>query len=153
MVAQRPPLGVGSNGACALGVLLTAPGTAAAFFLGDHRNLFPLVLAQALAVAYLATSAWALRQRLCAHLASWLSFFPVTLAWIAYGPRLTAVQFAWPWLGWATALLLVGFLLDRGEVRHAHGPYLAGYALTGFALVWSAVAAAYSPSIPSASCR
>lgn len=134
----RQPLRVAGDAVCALGVLLTVPGTGAAFFLGDHLGLLPLLLAQALAVAFLAGSAWVRRQRLYAHLASWLSFFPVTLAWIAFGPSLTTAQFAWPWLGWATALLLTGFVLDGASVRYAHGPYLAGYALAGFALVWSA---------------
>ncbi|MCP4515313.1 MAG: hypothetical protein GY824_08820, partial [Delftia sp.] len=66
-----------------------------------------------------------------------MSFFPYTLAWIVFGPPLAPTQFAWPWTGWAALLLALGFALDRVHVRYAHGPYLAGYVLAGFALAWS----------------
>jgi hypothetical protein len=98
-----------------------------------------VIAVQALAVIFYVAAARALRWRGFAHVAAWLSFFPYTLAWIVFGPYRPAVQFALLWTGWAAALLRVGFLLDRaGEgVRYAHGPYLAGYALAGFALWWS----------------
>jgi hypothetical protein len=95
------------------------------------------ILLQALAVAFYAASARALKYRLFAHVAAWLSFFPYTLAWIVYRPAITQAQFAWPWVGWAAVLLAVGFALDRTKGRYSHGPYLAGYVLAGFALVWS----------------
>jgi hypothetical protein len=100
------------------------------------------ILLQALAVTFYAGSAWALRRRFFAHVASWLSFLPYTLAWIVYDPafaQVTQARFAWIWTGWAAVLLVVGFALDRQEtVRYAHGPYLTGYVLAGFALAWSA---------------
>lgn len=136
----RRPLTVAADTVCSVGLLMTASKTNAALLLGDRQNLLPLILAQCAAVAYWTFSAQAQRRRWYVHLASWLSFFPVTLGWIAYGPHLTTVQFAWPWLGWAAVLLATGFILDqdRGPVRYAHGPYLAGYILTAFALIWSA---------------
>lgn len=41
-------------------------------------------------------------------------------------------SFTSPWD--CSSLLGVGFALDRAKVRYAHGPYLAGYVLAGFAL-------------------
>ena len=100
------------------------------------------ILLQALAVTFYAASAWALRRRFFAHAASWLSFFPYTLAWIVFDSAFAQVaqpRFSWIWTGWAAVLLVVGFVLDRErKVRYAHGPYLAGYVLAGFALARSA---------------
>ncbi|MCP4535307.1 MAG: hypothetical protein GY831_29300, partial [Delftia sp.] len=126
----------------ALGLLISAPLTTR-FLLGTHRlpderlNGLAFILLQSLAVVFYAASAWALRHRFFAHIAAWLSFIPYTLVWIAFGPPLAPTQFAWPWTGWAALLLALGFALDRVQVRYAHGPYLAGYVLAGFALAWS----------------
>jgi hypothetical protein len=81
---------------------------------------------------------WAVinQQRLSAHLASWLVFLPFTLSWVAFS-SLDAPQFALPWMVLSTSLLIIGYALDRNTVRYAHGPYLAGYLLAIFALLWS----------------
>ena len=128
-----------------LGVMTTLPLTT--YRLG---NAFPptaimrlpvlgVIAVQALAVIFYIAAARSLRWPGFAHIAAWLSFFPYTLAWIVFAPYRPAVHFALPWMGWAALLLVVGFLLDRADanVRHAHGPYLAGYVLAGFALWWS----------------
>lgn len=129
------------------GLVVSAPLTVD-FFNGRYHlpqqapSGLAFILLQALAVTFYAASAWALRRRFFAHVASWLSVFPYTLAWIVYDPAFAQVvqaRFAWIWTGWAAVLLAVGFALDRErKVRYAHGPYLAGYALMGLALAWSA---------------
>jgi hypothetical protein len=112
------------------------------FLFGDFQIL-PVDMAitaaiaiQTAAVVFYAIWAGIYHQRFFAHLASWLSFFPYTLAWIEYS-SLSTPQFALPWVGWAAILLVVGFALDRLSIRYAHGPYLAGYLLAIFALGWS----------------
>jgi hypothetical protein len=131
----------------ALGLIVSAPLTARliAGYLGGRYHLASdtpdasaFFLLQALAVAFYAASAWTLRRRFFAHLAAWLSLVPYTLGWMVHGPSPTSAQFAWIWMGWAAVLLGVGFALDRLPLRYAHGPYLAGYLLGGFALLWSA---------------
>ncbi|MCP4534122.1 MAG: hypothetical protein GY831_23220, partial [Delftia sp.] len=104
----------------------------------DSPDASAFILLQTLAVALYAASAWTFGRRAFAHLAAWLSFFPYTLGWMIHGPTPSSAQFAWIWIGWAAVLLGVGVALDRGTVRHAHGPYLAGYLLGSFALLWSA---------------
>jgi len=112
------------------------------FLLGDFQTPIPnmtihaAIAIQTSAVLFYALWASIYRQRFFAHLSSWLSFFPYTLLWIEYS-SLTTVQFALPWIGWGAFLLFIGFALDRLPVRYAHGPYLAGYLLTSFALIWS----------------
>jgi hypothetical protein len=81
--------------------------------------------------------AWMKRQRIFAHVAAWLSILPFT-SFLLTLPSISAEQIVIAWAGWAAFLMLAGFLLDRtkeGSPRHAHGPYLAGYALAVFALL------------------
>ncbi|HET7145099.1 MAG TPA: hypothetical protein VFI68_13860, partial [Anaerolineales bacterium] len=103
----------------------------------DKMHLLAFITLQTVAVAYYAASAWHLSRRSFAHVASWLSFFPYTLAWITYDPSFATFKFALPWLGLSAALLIIGFMLDKNKVRYSHGPYLAGYVLAIFALAWS----------------
>ena len=138
------------------GLLISAP-LAAGFFAGQFKrppeNLLVLleasgfVVLQTLAVVFYAASARVFRWRLFAYVAALLTFFPYTFAWLIYTP-LESARFAWPWMAWAGALLGAGFGLDQWEkqaaparpsgMRYAHGPYLAGYVLAVFALLWSA---------------
>jgi len=135
----------------ALGLIISAPltGRLLTGVLGGRYHLpsdtpdaSALIALQALGVAFYAAWAWLIPgwQRFFAHLSAWLSPFPYTLGWMIYGPGLTSTQFAWAWIGWAAVLLGVGFALDRKPVRYAHAPYLVGYLLGGFALLWSAQA-------------
>ncbi|TAK14680.1 MAG: hypothetical protein EPO32_00705 [Anaerolineae bacterium] len=119
-----------------------------AIFLGhssfhDVRTFgLAFLLVQGIAVGFYAASAVYHQRRALAHLAAWLTFLPVTLVGIVFSgdvlPRpLAVVEFAWLWTLWSAVLLLGGWLLDRQPVRYAHGPYLFGYLLGGFALIWS----------------
>ncbi|MCP4536760.1 MAG: hypothetical protein GY832_06405 [Chloroflexi bacterium] len=131
-----------------VGLVISVPLTV--YFFSGRSHLPPeaprglaVILLQALAVTFYAASAWALRRRFFAHVASWLSVFPYTLAWIVYDraafTQVSHPRFAWIWTGWAAVLLVIGFVLDRErKVRYAHGPYLVAYTLAGFALAWSA---------------
>lgn len=127
------------------GLLISTPATLGFLFGGFARppkDLFYLLWVsgfiglQTVAVVFYAASARIFQRRLFAYIAAGLSFFPYTLAWIVY-TSLAPARFAWVWLGLATGLLLIGWLLDRAKVRYAHGPYLAGYALGLLALAWS----------------
>ena len=126
----------------AVGLFISVPFTIR--FLGDGYDLpaartiaSGYILLQTFAVIFYAASAWAHRKRGFTHLAAWLSFFPYTLAWLAFNPILPTSRFAWVWLGWAMFLLVVGYALDRNKIRYSHGPYVVGYLLAGFALFWS----------------
>jgi len=105
---------------------------------GQVTGHIALILAHSLAVGLAVLAAWMYRSRIPLYVASFLSFFPFTLAWIVYAPMLKIAQFAWVWAGLATVLLIAGFSLDKQKVRYAHAPYLAGYLLAGFSLAWSA---------------
>lgn len=138
----RWPLRVGSGALCALGLLLTADGTATAFTGGRVEDCFPLLLAQTLAVALTVLAAWLYRDRWPLYLEPWLAFFPVTLFFIGYGQRLfgkalTSSQFGIVWVVLGLAHLCVAVPLDRARVRYAHGLYLGGYALGLFAITWT----------------
>ncbi|MBW8009641.1 MAG: hypothetical protein FVQ83_00175 [Chloroflexi bacterium] len=109
---------------------------------GEETLTTAMIILQASAVVFYSAFAWLSRWRIFTHLASWLSFFPVTLAGIIFSKEvfsqaLTSVQFAWLWTGWAAILMGAGFALDKLKVRYAHGPYLFGYILSAFALGWS----------------
>ncbi|MEK7784757.1 MAG: hypothetical protein AAB658_04915, partial [Chloroflexota bacterium] len=143
------PLNTAAQFYTALGLLISAPLTlrwlAGQFSVAGEpfaitQLTIGFIVLQTVAVIFYAASSWVHRARLFAHIAAWLSFIPYTLTWIRFTPELQAAQIALPWIGLATALLVVGFALDRKQVRYAHGPYLAGYALAGLALVWSALA-------------
>ncbi len=144
------PLNTAAQFYTALGLLISAPLTlrwlAGQFrvpgepFLITQLAVVGFIVLQTVGLIFYAASGRAHRARLFAHVAAWLSFVPYTLAWIRFADNLTIVQFALPWVALATALLAVGFALDRAQVRYAHGPYLAGYAFAGFALMWSALA-------------
>jgi hypothetical protein len=125
-----------------IGLLISAP-TTLEFFGGEYETigkniLLPLVLLQAIPVLFYAATAWVSRARGYAHVASWLSIIPVTIAWRTYGSAFTYLQFVIPWLLWSTILIGIGFALDKNKVRYSHGPYFAGYALSGYALLVSA---------------
>ncbi|MEE8389635.1 MAG: hypothetical protein V3S14_02415, partial [Anaerolineae bacterium] len=129
----RWPLGIGTIVLCTLGLLLTASGTATAFTGGQVENVFPLIVAQALAVGLAVLTAWLYRSRWPLYLEPWLAFFPVTLFFIGYGQAifgqpLTTPQYGIVWSALGLVHLLAGVLLDRAKVRYAHGSYLGGYA-------------------------
>jgi hypothetical protein len=126
----------------AIGLLISAPFTmrhlAGDFFqTEDKTGLLAFIILQTTAVVFYAVSAWRLSKHGFAHAASWLSFFPYTLAWILHDPALATFKFALPWLAWSTVLLVIGFVLDKNKTRYSHGPYLAGYALAIYALICS----------------
>jgi hypothetical protein len=134
------PLNTASHFYIALGLTISAPTTLALlngkFYALDYQLALPFILLQTLAVAFYAFSAWVFKHRFFAHVAAWLTFFPYTLTWVRF-PGLSAAQFALAWVALAVVMLIVGFGLDRRQVRYAHGPYGFGYALLAFALIWS----------------
>ena len=97
---------------------------------------------QGVAVLFYALAALRFQRRRFSYLAAWLLFVPYTLGWIIYAPALRPLRLAWPWAGLALGLLAVAYVLDNRPlsraVRHAHGPYLAGYALLLCAIFWAA---------------
>jgi hypothetical protein len=131
------PLIVGTTILCGLGLFLTSSDTLSLLSGLRVANPYPPILAQILAVGLTALAARFYRNRWPLYIAAVLSFFPYTLIWIALGPTLQTAQFSLVWLGLAAVLLFLGFSLDKEKVRYAHGPYLVGYILSGFALVWS----------------
>jgi hypothetical protein len=140
--AFRWPLGVGAPALCAFGLLLTANGTTMAFIGKPLEKPFPPILAQMLAVGFTVLAARLYRSRWPLHLEPWLAFFPVTLFFNGYGraifgQALTTPQYGIVWSVLGLMHLLAGMLLDRTRVRYAHGPYLGGYALSVFAIVWT----------------
>jgi len=134
----RMPLVVGMSVLYGLALILTVVGTLTLFSGLQVTDHVALILAQSLAVGLAVLAAWMYRSRIPLYVASFLSFFPFTSAWIVYAPMLKIAQFAWVWMGLATVLLIAGFSLDKQKVRYAHAPYLAGYLLAGFSLAWSA---------------
>ena len=106
------------------------------------ENVFPLILAQALAVVLTVLAARLYRNRWTPYLEPSLAFFPVTLFFVGYGEAifgqpLTTPQYGIVWSVLSLVHLLVGVLLDRAEVRYARGPYLGGYILSLFAVLWT----------------
>ncbi|MEE8392478.1 MAG: hypothetical protein V3S14_16990 [Anaerolineae bacterium] len=131
----------------ALGLFISAPLTAR-FLGGGYRlpeeelNALAFILLQTLALVFYATSARMLRHRFFTYVTTGLSFFPVTLFFITYseaifGQPLTTLQYGIIWSVLSLVHLLTGVLLDRAKVRYSHGPYLGGYALGTFAIVWT----------------
>ena len=140
--AFRPPLGVGAVALCALGLWLTMYGTTVVFTGGQVENYFPLILAQTLAVGLAVLAAWLYRSRWPLYLEPWLAFFPLTLFFTGYGPRLfgqalTTPQYGIVWSAAGLAHLLAGALLDRSKARYAQGLYLGGYAMVASAILWT----------------
>ncbi len=133
----RIPLQGVSIGLSGLCLTLTIPDTVAAFFASQTERLLLPILAQGLVIGLATFTAYLYQKRWLAFVAAGLSFFPTTLSWIAYGPELRQAEFAWIWMGLSVLLLGIGFILDRREIRYAHGPYFFGYALGSFALIWS----------------
>ncbi|MEP7134399.1 MAG: hypothetical protein ABI904_05655 [Chloroflexota bacterium] len=124
-----------------IGLLISVP-TTLDFFGGaynsiDNRFLLAVILLQAVAVLFYSASAWVSRSRRYTHIAAWLSILPFTIAWRIYGFKFTYLEFVIPWLLWATVLIAIGFALDKSKVRYSHGPYFAGYVLSGYALAVS----------------
>ena len=122
--------------------LLVSASTTLEFFGGAYDSinkniLLAFILLQTIAVLFYATSAWTSQARRYTHIAAWLSIIPFTIAWRTYGFAFTHLQFVIPWLLWSTALISIGFALDKNKIRYSHGPYLAGYILSGYALVVS----------------
>ncbi len=134
----RLPLLVGTGVIYGLALILTVGGTLTLFTGGQVTDHIALILAQSLGVGLAVLATWMYRSRIPLYVASFLSFFPFTSAWIVYAPILKSVQFAWAWIGLTTILLIAGFSLDNLKIRYAHAPYLAGYLLAGFSLAWSA---------------
>jgi hypothetical protein len=99
--------------------------------------LLAFIILQASAVIFYAFAAWMSKWRGFAHVAAWLSISAFSMTWQAYGIDLTPIRLIIPWLTWSALLLVVGFVLDKKEVRYSHGPYLAGYALILYALILS----------------
>jgi len=124
-----------------IGLLVSTPTTFEFFggaYAGIGENiLLPVILLQAIAILFYSASAWTSQARGYAHVASWLSIIPVTIAWRTYGFTFTYVEFVIPWLLWATILIGIGFALDKNKIRYSHGPYFAGYVLSGYALAVS----------------
>jgi hypothetical protein len=126
-----------------VGVILSAPFTVH-YLAGNYTfadagaYAVAFFVLQAVAVVFYVASARIFQTRLFAFVAAGLSIVPYTLIWARFGPTLTWPQFSWVWMGWAAVLLGIGFALDRAKIRYAHGPYLTGYALITFALIWSA---------------
>lgn len=141
--ALRRPLWAGAIALCALGVLLTASDTLAAFS-GRHLEQYgPTILAQSLAVILTALAARLYRSRWPLYLEPLLIFFPVTLSFAGFGPRifgqpLATEQYSYVWIGLAVLHLIPAAILDPLRVRYAHGLYLGGYIITALALGWSA---------------
>jgi hypothetical protein len=139
----RWPLGLGAAALCALGLALTAYETGNSFIrpsLTTHYS--SLILAQGLAAVFVVLAARLYRSRWPLYLEPALAFFPLTLFFIAYGLQifgvpLTSAQFGLVWSALAITHLLVAIGLDRNKVRYSHGLYVGGYALIGFALLWS----------------
>ncbi|HEU0295271.1 MAG TPA: hypothetical protein VFR47_21200 [Anaerolineales bacterium] len=136
------PLNSAAHFYTAIGLLLSLPVTFD--YLVNYSlptegkaTLLAFIILQALAVIFYAVAAWMSKARGFAHVAAWLSVSAFSITWQAYGVELTPVILVIPWLAWSAILLAIGFLLDRREVRYAHGPYLAGYALMIYALVLS----------------
>ncbi|MCP4534762.1 MAG: hypothetical protein GY831_26520, partial [Delftia sp.] len=131
----------------ALGLLISAPFSANLLSRGyplpcEQVTAWAFILLQSLAVLFYAASARILRWRGFAHVATWLSFFPVTLFFVNYGTALfgqalTAPQYGIVWAVLGLIYLLAGAMLDRNKVRYAHGPYLGGYVLITFAVPWT----------------
>jgi hypothetical protein len=125
----------------AIGVLISAPLMFGYVFnvvvVSDQNPLLAFVILQSVAVIFYVFSAWIFKARGFAHVAAWLSILPFTVTWNLYGLVLTSIRLVIPWLLWSTVLLVIGFSLDRNKVRYAQAPYLTGYALALYALVWS----------------
>jgi hypothetical protein len=123
-----------------IGLLVSIP-TTLDFFGGTYNLsktiLLPIILIQAIAVFFYSASAWISQARRYTHIAAWLSIIPFTIAWRTYGFAFTHLQFVIPWLLWSTVLIGIGFALDKNKVRYSHGPYFAGYILSGYALAVS----------------
>jgi hypothetical protein len=124
-----------------IGLIISVPTTLEFFggnYTGIDKNiLLAFILLQALAVLFYSASAWTSQARGYAHVAAWLSIIPVTIAWRTYGFAFSYLEFVIPWLLWATVLIGIGFALDKNKVRYSHGPYFAGYILSGYALAVS----------------
>ncbi len=126
----------------ALSLFISAP-ISLKYLSGDYvipkgtPGLLAFVILQTVAVVFYSASAWMRGSRSFAHVASWLSFIPYTLAWIVYDPTLASFDFALRWLGLTSVLLVIGLVLDNYKVRYAHGPYLTAYVLAVLALTVS----------------
>ncbi len=103
----------------------------------DMIELPGFVITQTVVVLFYITAAWINQSRVFAHAAAWLSWVPYTLALILLAPNSASVDFALYWLALAAAALLAGFALDKLKVRFSQAPYLFGYTLAVFSLIWS----------------
>ena len=107
--------------------------------INDLQTIRSQGLVQLAILVFYTAWAWMNRQRFFAHIAAWLSILPFSSLLLSQ-QRFTSAQIVIAWAGWAILLLVIGFLLDRAPKdapRHAHGPYLAGYALALIALMIS----------------
>ena len=146
------PLNLGAWSLAWLSLLLTVPDTLAALALGTNAVAAEILLAaiagQALATGFVVLAAVLYRSRLPLFLEPWLAFFPVTLAFIAFGERLfgaplTSAQIGIVWAGLGAVHLAVALGLDqraavRGALRgQVYGLHLGGYALPLLGILWS----------------
>ena len=113
--------------------------------------LLGYILVQATAVMYYALSSWFFQNRkwiarVFSYTAAGLSIIPYTLAWTIFKFDGLNHQLGYTWIGLGVILLGTGFALDWLEqkkglsekrVGYAHGPYLVGYLLTGYATFWT----------------
>jgi hypothetical protein len=124
---------------------------AADLLLPENRlSVLGYVILHTLAIGYYAaSSAYFRRQRWMArafgYAYSGLAIIAITQAGIVFIFNGLDFRLAYLWLGLATLLVAGGYLLDRLEalspvearVGFAHGPYLVGYGLTAYAVLWS----------------
>ncbi|NUM47101.1 MAG: hypothetical protein HUU38_20565, partial [Anaerolineales bacterium] len=109
------------------------------------------LLVQVAAILYYGLSCWYFQSRkwvarFYSYAASGLAFVAYTLGWSIFRPYGVTLEFVYFWLGLAAGLLGVGYFLDRVERRggdgarrvgFAHGPYVVGYGLLIYTLIWS----------------
>ena len=127
-----------------LGLVLTLPGTLAAFSGVKLKMYFPAILAQSSLVFLTIASARLYRTRLPLLIEPALAFLPVTLFFIGYGKAifgnaLTTSQYALAWTGLGIVHLIAGGLIDKTKERYSHGLYLGGYILLSWAVAWSLI--------------
>lgn len=126
----------------ALAVLISLPFTGRGLLFGapaDPDASFQLAalgygLVQVLGVVFYGAATRVLRQPVFAAVAAGLAVIPVSLAWRLMMADAPLVTLAYPWIGLAIALVLLGQCLP---VREAIGLYLVGYGLTAVAVLWA----------------
>jgi len=137
------PLQTSAQFFTALGLLVSLPVTVDWLFnyhlpITGKATLLAFIVLQVTAVGFYTFAAWMRKSRVFAHIATWLSISAFSMAWQAYGIEFTPIILIIPWLMWAAILLVIGYALDRKQIRYSHAPYLGAYVLMVYALVLSA---------------